>query len=366
MNKQKIYQCICGLQANKYQKISAHKAGCKIYLQSINKQTDFSCDVCGEHFGNKGALTIHQRKHQGIIIPYERIKIQCEICDQFISKNNITRHLQRHENNPKSFQIKEIYKLDHNDLFCKFCQKECKNKNSLIQHEIRCYINPERKISKGKSSIKGEKSRVPWNRGKTKETDERIARSSDLVKLYYSTHDGSFKGKHHTKESKLKIGKSTSESLTKNYDTGKLTPNHGIGRGKSSYIIINGIKYFCRSTYEFIYALYLYYIEKKEFEIETIKVKAIKENQYGNYFRNDFYIKENNLIVEIKGIKSDKDNLLKESFEMSGYNFIELFESDINKCKQDLINFGIDINKLIIEIINCRKNKTFFVYNLER
>ena len=27
---------------------------------------------------------------------------------------------------------------------CKYCGKECKNKNSLIQHEIRCKENPER------------------------------------------------------------------------------------------------------------------------------------------------------------------------------------------------------------------------------
>lgn len=29
-------------------------------------------------------------------------------------------------------------------LKCKYCNKECKNKNSLIQHEIRCKLNPNR------------------------------------------------------------------------------------------------------------------------------------------------------------------------------------------------------------------------------
>ena len=29
-------------------------------------------------------------------------------------------------------------------LNCKFCGKECKNKNSLSQHQIRCRSNPDR------------------------------------------------------------------------------------------------------------------------------------------------------------------------------------------------------------------------------
>ena len=29
-------------------------------------------------------------------------------------------------------------------LKCKYCNKECKNENSLIQHEIRCKLNPNR------------------------------------------------------------------------------------------------------------------------------------------------------------------------------------------------------------------------------
>ena len=29
-------------------------------------------------------------------------------------------------------------------FICKYCGKECKNKNSLVQHEIRCKENPNR------------------------------------------------------------------------------------------------------------------------------------------------------------------------------------------------------------------------------
>ena len=31
-------------------------------------------------------------------------------------------------------------------LICEFCQKECKSKNSLIAHKVRCKQNPKRKF----------------------------------------------------------------------------------------------------------------------------------------------------------------------------------------------------------------------------
>ena len=69
-----------------------------------------------------------------------RNKVICEKCGREISKSNFTKHLRSHETHPENFE-KETYHLDHDDLFCKFCGKECKNKNSLVQHEIRCKEN---------------------------------------------------------------------------------------------------------------------------------------------------------------------------------------------------------------------------------
>ena len=34
--------------------------------------------------------------------------------------------------------------VDHDGLNCKYCNKLCKNKNSLAQHECRCPKNPNR------------------------------------------------------------------------------------------------------------------------------------------------------------------------------------------------------------------------------
>lgn len=39
------------------------------------------------------------------------------------------------------------YNIDQDGLFCKFCQKQCKNQNSLAQHQVRCKQTPNRIIS---------------------------------------------------------------------------------------------------------------------------------------------------------------------------------------------------------------------------
>lgn len=98
-------------------------------------------------------------------------KVICELCGQKISASNYSKHLRRHQDHPETFSKRY---LDHDDLFCKFCGKSCKNKSSVIQHEIRCKLNPSRIniVVEGFNSA----GRVAWNRGLTKETDTRVAK----------------------------------------------------------------------------------------------------------------------------------------------------------------------------------------------
>lgn len=56
--------------------------------------------------------------------------------------------------------------------YCKYCGKECKNLNSLKQHERLCKLNPNRVES---PFVKFNKERDhTWNKGLTKETDDRV------------------------------------------------------------------------------------------------------------------------------------------------------------------------------------------------
>lgn len=59
---------------------------------------------------------------------------------------------------------------------CKHCDKECKNPNAHRNHERLCKLNPDRQqsaIVKYNQEL-GNGNRVPWNKGLSKETDDRI------------------------------------------------------------------------------------------------------------------------------------------------------------------------------------------------
>ena len=73
----------------------------------------------------------------------------CPICGKEISNCNYERHLISHQNNPEYHnKLQTRQSIDHNDLYCKYCGKLCKNKNSLAQHECRCDKNPNKIATK--------------------------------------------------------------------------------------------------------------------------------------------------------------------------------------------------------------------------
>ena len=77
-----------------------------------------------------------------------RPRIECPNCGKYITKANFSRHYNACINTNSKLNSKnsyKVYKLDHDDLYCKFCNKECKNTNSLTQHELRCPNNPNRR-----------------------------------------------------------------------------------------------------------------------------------------------------------------------------------------------------------------------------
>jgi len=79
-----------------------------------------------------------------------------------------------------------------NDLLCGYCGKECKNKNSLAQHQVRCSKNPNRKSFNNLSNFIAKEIR-----GNTKENCESIAKQAATLKRKYdSGYESPNKGKH--------------------------------------------------------------------------------------------------------------------------------------------------------------------------
>ena len=122
---------------------------------------------------------------------------------------------------------------------CRFCNKDCKNSNSLNNHERLCKLNPNHVISSFVAINAAGKN--VWNRGLTKEIDSRINKQSQTLSDNLKTGKikNGFLGKHHTAASKQKI---SDTMITKG-----LGGSHS--RAAFSY---NGFKF--DSTYEVIVA----------------------------------------------------------------------------------------------------------------
>lgn len=226
-----------------------------------------------------------------------RTKVVCSICGREISKSNVTKHIKAHKNHPERCE-KEVIHLDHDDLFCKYCGKECKNKNSVIQHEIRCASNPNRKdvIRKGFNG----KGKLPWNKGLSKETDERVLKAS----IKSSISKKGKPGHAHTEEFKKK-------------QRDNALRNHLGGFNMCRGIYYNGIK--LDSSYEVSVA-------------ESLDSNCVKWERPGrflyhfngveHYYTPDFYLPEYNVYLDPKN-----DYLIDNINPRLGYK-------DLDKIKQ--------------------------------
>ena len=99
--------------------------------------------------------------------------------------------------------------------YCQYCGKECKGKNSLVQHEIRCKYNPE-KITGSKNHVSNfikfnedcrKGIRHHPHKGQTKETCESLRKQSETKQKMKENgkYIGGFKGLKHTIETKEKM-----------------------------------------------------------------------------------------------------------------------------------------------------------------
>lgn len=88
--------------------------------------------------------------------------------------------------------------------FVNIVGKECKNANSLRNHERMCKQNPERQVS---PFVKLNAERGAWNKGLTKDSDERVRKQGETFsERYKGTDEGKRIFSHpHTEEHKQKM-----------------------------------------------------------------------------------------------------------------------------------------------------------------
>lgn len=224
-------------------------------------------------------------------------KTKCPCCGKEISNSNIKKHLLSHELNP---DYHKPHRYDaREDLKCIYCGKECKNKNSLAQHECRCKHNPNAIIVKSNLGEFITEGHTAWNKGLTKETDIRVLRNGEAVhNSYLSGKSKGLKGESNPScrpEVREKISNTIMEkskqglwhtSLAKNMHIDyKGVDLHGRWElGYAKYLDLNNIKWErCKERFS-------YFFEDKE-----------------RYYTPDFYLPETKTYVEVKGYSRAKD-----------------------------------------------------------
>ena len=169
---------------------------------------------------------------------------------------------------------------------CTFCGLIFKTRSKLEQHK--------RELQ---HTFKG----TSWNKGLTKESDQRIA--NGINTLLNNFESGKLKpsklGKKLSKESREKISKARSKILDAVAAGFK---NVGWYKVKN----INNVEYTVRGHWEENVALKL-----NEYNILWEKNKWIEyfDGEIIRHYNPDFYIPDKNLYIEVKGYFSDKDKL---------------------------------------------------------
>lgn len=165
-------------------------------------------------------------------------------------------------------------------LFCKFCQKECKNKNSHSNHQRLCPKNDNRNYVSNTLSKNGH---IAWNKG--------------LIGHPKCSRKG-IKGTPRSEETKKRLSE-----VAKERGFGGYQPNAGIS--KKFYVNDSYGNLIClQSTYELKCSEIL-----NELKINWIRPKSLKYDNK-NYFA-DFYLPDYKIYLDPKNSYKAKIDLTK-------------------------------------------------------
>ena len=291
----------------------------------------------------------------------------CKYCGrEFESRFKLNAHIGWCKNNPNakskcnfnSESGKEKMRLlneKRDDLFCKYCGKQCKNLNSLKQHEVRCKNNPSFIFVKDNlyeyrlKLQSGDK--IVWNKGLTKDTDDRVKAQGETFHNRYENGE-------------IKVW---CEGLTK--DTDERIKQYASKISETISSKIEDSDWHCQTKKRIEYKDDVF---DSDWEFEFVKfldvhnIKWIRkispfiyiyENSEHRYFP-DLYLPDYDLYIEIKGYCTEKDKAKWDQFDkkLDIYFLKDLKELDIDYFKNISDNrFDEDLNKYSYKNLDLSK-----------
>lgn len=234
----------------------------------------------------------------------KRKSVLCCMCGSEVSLSNITKH-------KGSLRCQAGGKQTANpSLECKHCLKTFSSSSGRALHEIQCDENPERVYRKTNYS---------WNRGLTAETDERVRKGADKLKISAQRPGhGQCKNPEKEAERRAKISQ-------KMRDKGFGGYRENAGRSKKFRVVDSyGNPTTLQSSYELRCSELL-----NELGIHWIRPKALKYDGR-NYFA-DFYLPEFDIWLDPKNsFKAGKDaEKIKKVIEQNGVKLFVILEHNL-------------------------------------
>ena len=256
--------------------------------------------------------------------------------------------IKRRENIPLSERKQENFGEEHICFYCgRKADHQLKNKRWCCSENFQsCPANRQKNSNSCKQAVSnGSHSNIeqwnlyrkennvqPWNKGLTKETDERIRKTSEKIKNKYQTGElvCPSKGTKLSTERKEQLSRIQSERLA--------NPNIGGFTKIGWYSVknINGTEYTVRGTWEKETAEALNKLGI--LWIKNVWIPYSKEDGSKHRYNPDFFLPKENLYIEVKGYFSDNDKEKMNLVLKQNNVKIKMFKQDeINLIKKGLL-----------------------------
>lgn len=253
----------------------------------------------------------------------------CKYCSKECkSLRGLHKHERHCKNNPDRIpQADYEYKIDTQTGICKYCGKFCKNQNSLRNHERCCKENPDRQLTNAANPDwlaemqRRARKKPRWNKGLTKETDQRISDAAKKVSEGYASGRLVAKNK----------GKSMPETQRQALSDFARSNQYEKHFGKRKIFEYNGFKFI--SSYEVDVAKSLdenniKWIQPKRFPYKDLNGKL-------HYYTPDLYLPDYDIYLDPKN-----DFLIEYENPQFGYKDVDKIKwvEEYNSIKVIVLN----------------------------